>query len=640
MLDAFDVDALCGQVFDERYRLEEKLGEGAHGVVFRASQLDIDRTVAVKILHPAKVLHPSALTDVVDVRDYWLSCVVRFQREARAAGRLRHPNIVAVTDFGRAEGDLVYMVMEYLPGASLRQVIKRYAPLPLAFTVRIMHQVCWAVEAAHRQGVIHRDLKPGNIIVENVEGLGEIAKVCDFGIAKLTPLLDDDITNLTDTGAFLGTPKYMSPEQCAGGELDARADVYALGVVLYEMLTGALPFTGTPLAVALQHSTMQPRPPRQLAPSIPEAVEQVVMRALEKYPDQRQQSSVELATELASAAGGLGAPGHTSDRLEVPRHDAQRVVFDDTSSLGPTNAPGPSTTQPGAEDAEPLPPAPRRSRIEIDLRTGTARGPGAPAPQDADLIPTTPAGQGEGATDEAPSDSRASTHARPPLPSPPPGMALVPAGRFVMGCDTGLPNERPAHHVYLDHFFVDAAEVTNAEYRLFCDKTGRPYPPNPRWDSDYFRGKPDHPVVNVTWHDAAAYAAWAGKRLPTEAEWEKAARGGLDGCDYPWGAEIDPSLATYDAAHTSPVRSFRANGYGIYDMAGNVWEWCSDWYDAQAYSRHVPVNPQGPPDGTDKVLRGGSIDGTARTLRLAYRHWMPPSRRSSDIGFRCVRDAR
>jgi formylglycine-generating enzyme required for sulfatase activity/tRNA A-37 threonylcarbamoyl transferase component Bud32 len=598
LLDAFDTDSLSGQVLDDRYRLESKLGEGAHGVVFRATQLGIERTVAVKVLHPAKVLHPSILATVDDARDYWLSCVVRFQREARAAGRLRHPSIVAVTDFGHAPGDVVYMVMEYLSGLPLRHIVRDHAPLALSFIVRIMHQVCWAVEAAHRAGVIHRDLKPSNIVVETVEGYGEVAKVLDFGIAKLTAAADDEITNLTDTGVFLGTPKYMSPEQCGGSPLDVRTDVYSLGVVVYEMLTGALPFSGTAMAVALQHTTTPPRAPRELVPSIPIEIERVVLRALAKDPAARQQSAVELLAELEEAAAGVGVVLTSGDFAPL----GAGVGFDDTSSLR-------------------LPP-PQRSRIEIPI--GSAR----PEP-DPDPTPGVP----------KPRETTVETRARPQLPTPPAGMVLVPAGPFTMGCDHGNENERPAHEVWLDHFFIDATEVTNAQYRLFCHKTGHPLPPNPRWDSSYFADKPNHPVVNVTWADATKYAVWAGKRLPTEAEWEKAARGGLESCDYPWGNEIDPSLAHYDAAGTCPVGTFRSNAYGLYEIVGNVWEWCADWYAADAYTAGPRERPKGPASGADKVLRGGSIDGTSNALRISYRHWMHPARRSSDIGFRCAKDA-
>ena len=600
LLDAFDTDSLSGQVLDDRYRLEAKLGEGAHGVVFRAVQLGIERTVAIKVLHPAKVLHPSILATVDDVRDFWLSCVVRFQREARAAGRLRHPSIVAVTDFGHAPGDVVYMVMEYLSGLPLRHIVRDHAPLSLAFIVRIMHQVCWAVEAAHRAGVIHRDLKPSNIVVETVEGYGEVAKVLDFGIAKLTAAADDEITNLTDTGVFLGTPKYMSPEQCGGSPLDARSDIYSLGIVVYEMLTGALPFSGTAMAVALQHTTTPPRAPREIVPSIPPEVERVVLRALAKEPTQRYQSAIELLADLEAAAAGVGVVITSGEYPPV----GAAAGFDDTSSLRLL---------------------PKRSRIEIPI--GEAR----PEP---DPDPT----RGAPAAPAAPRETTAETRARPPVPIAPDGMVLIPAGVFIMGSDSGNENERPAHEVWLDHFFIDATEVTNAQYRRFCEKTHHPLPPNPRWDPSYSAGKPDHPVVNVTWADATKYAEWIGKRLPTEAEWEKAARGGLDGCDYPWGNEIDPSLANYDAAGTCPVGTFRSNAFGIYEIVGNVWEWCADWYAPDAYGSSPRESPRGPATGVDKVLRGGSIDGTSYALRISYRHWMHPARRSSDIGFRCVKD--
>ncbi len=622
LLDAFDVDALCGQVLDDRYRLEEKLGEGAYGVVFRAIQVGIDRTVAVKILHPSKVLHSSLLAEVDDVRDYWLSHVVRFQREARAAGRLHHPNIIAVTDFGRAPGDIVYMVMEHLQGTSLRKIVHAHSPLGLPLVVRIMHQVCWAVEAAHRAGVIHRDLKPANIFVEQIEGCGEVVKVLDFGIAKLTPRADDELTNLTDTGVFLGTPKYMSPEQCGGGQLDARSDIYSLGIVLYEMLAGELPFNGTAMAVALQHATTPPRPIREINASVPQSVERVVLCALEKDPARRYSSAVEMLAELEAAVGDACGP----NAVDVNPFDGIELSHDDTSSLIVAR-PHPAAARAG------------RSRIEIPI-TPTPSAPVAPVVEAVATPPASPALEPEtlrGAIVD--STTGVDTRARMPLPVPPEGMVLVPAGSFLMGSDLGAGNERPVHEVFLDHLFVDATEITNRQYRIFCERTNRTPPPNPRWDTNYFLGKPDHPVVNVTWADADAYARWAGKRLPTEAEWEKAARGGLEGCEYPWGNEIDPSRACYEALGTCSVGSFVANGYGLHEIVGNVWEWCSDWYSDDVYRSSPRMSPKGPATGADKVLRGGSIDGSSRTLRIPYRHWMNPHRRSSDIGFRCVRDA-
>jgi len=240
-------------------------------------------------------------------------------------------------------------------------------------------------------------------------------------------------------------------------------------------------------------------------------------------------------------------------------------------------------------------------------------------------------------------------------------MVLIPAGEFEMGSNNGDPDERPVHTVYLDAFYIDIYEVTNAQYKKFVDATG--YPKPVYWRSDNFN-EPDQPVVGVTWEDANAYAKWAGKRLPTEAEWEKAARGGLVGKNYSWGdSPIPPKgagnfadmtaklvfkrwdvISGYDDgySHPAPVGSFSPNGYGIYDMMGNVWEWCYDWYDANYYSRSPKNNPKGPESGRDHVIRGGSWFADKDCLRVSNRFNYDPSyviQSAFNIGFRCVQDA-
>jgi eukaryotic-like serine/threonine-protein kinase len=287
-------DPLLGHTLDDKYFIEERMGIGGMGTVYRARHLLIDRAVAVKVLNPRFVEDDAAQT--------------RFRREAKAAGRLQHPNAVTVTDFGQTSDGYVYIVMELLLGRNLRDVLAKEAPLDPARAVSIMLQVAAAVSAAHQAGVIHRDLKPANIfIVQNAE-VPSVVKVLDFGIAKLAAeSLDEDDPTITMVGAMIGTPRYMSPEQCNGEELTPAADVYSLGVILYEMLTGMVPFSGsTPLAIAVKHSSDPPRPPREINPSVPVELEQVVLHSLEKLPEDRPANAAEFHRELTETAERLG----------------------------------------------------------------------------------------------------------------------------------------------------------------------------------------------------------------------------------------------------------------------------------------------------------------------------------------------
>ena len=211
---------LIGKTLNDKYRIEERLGIGGMGTVYRARHVLIDRLVALKVLNQRFVEDDAAR--------------VRFQREAKAAGRLQHLNAVAVTDFGQTSEGYVYIVMELLEGRTLREIVAKEAPLEIARSVSIMLQASAAVAAAHEAGVIHRDLKPANIFVTQHSDVPAVVKVLDFGIAKLAAdtLDDDDSEHLTLVGVMIGTPRYMSPEQCNGLELTPAADVYSLGVIL------------------------------------------------------------------------------------------------------------------------------------------------------------------------------------------------------------------------------------------------------------------------------------------------------------------------------------------------------------------------------------------------------------------------
>lgn len=363
-----DLERYVGQVLDEKYRLERLLGQGGMGAVYLATHLGTDRYVALKLIVPQFMRNQEF--------------VERFKREARAAGRLRHPNVVDVTDFGfSGEGDnrVAYLVMEYLDGCTLSDVLAEEDRLPLYWVVDILEQVCGAVQEAHQQGILHRDLKPDNIWLEPNALGGYRVKVLDFGIAKLaesgagppvtaapsTPLQptaaaapaleaatmiypsaapadDGQATQLftdaeqqtrmfesarhtvagpqetaagpgaaagglTRVGAILGTPLYMSPEQCRGERLDARSDVYSIGVIAYQMLTGAPPFTGDTSAVIRAHNDVQPTPVRELNKKLPRRVSRMVMSALEKDRDRRPPTAIGFANAMRANADGLGA---------------------------------------------------------------------------------------------------------------------------------------------------------------------------------------------------------------------------------------------------------------------------------------------------------------------------------------------
>jgi eukaryotic-like serine/threonine-protein kinase len=283
-------DPFIGQILDSKYELIKRLGQGGMGAVYRARRKHIGDEVAIKILLDKFVAGHEAAE--------------RFRREARAAAMLRHPNVVTIHDFSDGAGETTpaYIVMELVEGTSLRDLLNREGRISPARSVTVMRGVCSGVGAAHRKGVIHRDLKPDNIIIAPPERAGEpeTVKVIDFGIAKLKEV--DGGSSLTQTGMLIGTPFYMSPEQCLGDPLDARSDVYSIGAILYEMLGGSPPFTGnTPTAVVAKHLTDTATPLDRLG--VPLSLANVAGRALAKDPQERYQSVDDLFSDLVSAVG-------------------------------------------------------------------------------------------------------------------------------------------------------------------------------------------------------------------------------------------------------------------------------------------------------------------------------------------------
>lgn len=277
-------DVLIGHIIDGRYRIDARLGIGGMGAVYRGTRLLIGDEVAIKILNSDQVSVPQAAE--------------RFRREAQSAARLKHPNAVSVYDFGVSQDGLFYLVMELVIGESVRSLIKERGPFTPEAAAEVITQVCAALDEAHRQNIIHRDIKPDNIMVHPAAS-GLRVKVLDFGIAKMR---DQSVSNLTQTGSVMGTPHYMSPEQCVGEDLDSRSDIYSLGIVLYEMLAGVVPFNSpTSTAVVIQHVNQAPLPLRAINMNIPPSVEAATMHALEKRREARPQTAGMLAQELNAA---------------------------------------------------------------------------------------------------------------------------------------------------------------------------------------------------------------------------------------------------------------------------------------------------------------------------------------------------
>jgi eukaryotic-like serine/threonine-protein kinase len=636
--------SLIGQTI-ERYHILEQLGEGGMAIVYKAYDTRLERYVALKVIRAEKLTSESM--------DKTLK---RFEREARALARLTHPNIVPVTDYGEF-GDKPYLVMPYIPGETLKRHLMG-RPIPWHQAARFLAPVARALEHAHQHNIIHRDVKPSNILI-TANGQPMLS---DFGVAKV--LETEETSDLTGTGVGVGTPDYMAPEQGMTSIVDERVDIYALGVVFYELVTGRRPYRAdTPMAVMLKKNT-EPLPrPTSLVPDLPPDVENHLLKALARDPANRFQTMTEMAVSLENFAEG---------KL-------------------------PASKAPPAKQPDSAPPRSRKNPLMglgiglagficlASLVTGglaAVKWLGANTGATATLTETTiPQTEPAPVDSSTPTDSFVASTPTLELPtdtptaapdagrvSPTDGMSLlyVPAGEFPMGGNVSrFDQSKPEHTIYLDAFWIDKIEVTNAMFSQFASQTGyvgelekqgitwfyngswydrsgagwrNPFGPGTNLD-----GRADYPVIQVSWNDAVAYCTWVGRRLPTEAEWEKAARGS-SGYLYPWGNTPPSSnLANYGGQIGDIVRvgSYPENisPYGALDMAGNVYEWVADYFSITYYASSPPSNPTGPSSGRSKVMRGGSWQLEADRLLTYEREASPPSAGNSNLGFRCAQSA-
>jgi serine/threonine protein kinase len=367
--------AQVGKVLDGKYRIDGYISRGGMGAVYRGTHVMLGRPVAVKLISPDLVASPDM--------------VRRFQREARAVTHLDHPHIVKVYDLGQTSDGTLYIAMDLVSGESLNALIRRSGALAPGRIVTILGQVASALALAHRHGVVHRDLKPHNIMIGRDEHGRDVATLLDFGIAKTFEF--DAHTKLTATGSTLGTPHYMSPEQAGGVQVDARSDLYSLGIILYEMLVGEVPFTdpSTP-AVLVKHLTEKPIPPSERRPDlkVPAALEAIALRCLEKTPENRFQTAAELGAELAKVP--VEHTDHegtirVSPTLLRSVQTTKALGLGQTESIGFEPAPRWQTVEEATVN-NPAPPTVRATATAPPTASATDGGP-APAPTPAQAAP-------------------------------------------------------------------------------------------------------------------------------------------------------------------------------------------------------------------------------------------------------------
>jgi serine/threonine-protein kinase len=640
------------------YKILSPLGQGGMGVVYLAEDTILHRKAVLKFLLPQYLVEPALNA--------------RLLREARAAAALNHPNIITIYEVGEA-GNQIFIAMEYVEGESLRDLLAR-KELTLKEVFDLADQICEGLAEAHRAGIVHRDLKPSNILLTKT---GRV-KIADFGLARL-----EGASKLTVEGVLMGTPDYMSPEQAESQPLDQRSDIFSLGVILYELITRRLPFRGWDTRAVLRAITEdEPEPLARYKAGVSDNLQRLINKALDKDVETRYQHVDDLLADIKNEKkilfkptppkrveppmtivappppkikkhaddGTLNLRRQWSPEEKTSKHRRPIVVFASATLalvlltwwvVSKLTIPAKtllfiSTTPSGAKvflnnisvGVTPL-------QLETEL-TGKI----ACRLQKQDFVTVDTSifiGRGDSA--------KFSFLLRPP------GMEFIPDGFFLMGSND-FDSEKPEQQVYVDAFYMDKYEVTVTQYQRFLNATRGTNPSE--WTEQLKNLK--RPVVYVSWNDAVAYAKWKGKRLPTEAEWEYAARGGNTGVEkkpkykYPWGNEAGASQANFDfdgkrefgwenaKYYLKNVGSYAPNGYGLYDMAGNVWEWCSNLY--QTYSDKRDDGRENSTASDQRVFRGGSWFNLRFAVRCASRFGAAPSDRVNYVGFRCVQDVR
>jgi formylglycine-generating enzyme required for sulfatase activity/tRNA A-37 threonylcarbamoyl transferase component Bud32 len=559
--DTTDLARQLASALGEGFIVERALGEGGFAVVFLVRELSLKRNLAVKVLSPDMITSKTVLE--------------RFRREAETVAQLSHPNIVPLYFIGQRD-TLLYLAMQCVEGGSLADRLKREGRLPVDDAVRVTCEVASALAHAHKRGVVHRDIKPANILLDPESGR---CLVTDFGIARTA-----DATTLTATGMMVGTPAYLSPEQVTGEVSDHRVDIFALGVMLFEMLAGRVPYDApTPGAALMKRLGGPPESVRLERSDVPEHVAAVITGCLASQPEDRFQSAGEVIRALEGKVVTTG--GRETRNVPIARAARTKV----RAGVGIMIAIVLCLVGAGWWASRHR--APRDGAVQLA---------GAPTPLAADAA-----------------------------------MVRVAAGDYLMGSDAGPALVRPRHTEHVATFRIERTEVTVGDYARFVAATRASVP--------WIGTTPDSqlPVTRVPWGDAANYCAWkypGTGRLPSEQEWEAAARG-LEGREYPYGNAAEAARANTASARRSgiaPVGSFTRSTTvdGLKDMSGNVWEWTSS--RMRAYPGGAAMSAS---MSDYRVIRGGAFD-TADSLATGWmRGYLKESAPPAELpntGFRCA----
>ncbi len=704
-------------VLEGKYQLECRLGQGGMGVVYKARHAFLKTQLAIKIILPDLVGNDPQL-------------VTRFRQEALAAAAIRHQNVVGVTDYGVINGQIPFLVMEYVDGESLHDLLARKKILTASEALELISAIASGVGAAHHQGIVHRDLKPLNIMIcSGKPNMSQAVKILDFGLAKIKSgeLLGSFVQ--AQTTGLMGSPYYMAPEQWADDEVDSRSDIYSLGVMLFQMLAGDVPFKGSSIpAIMKKHISDSPPTVASFGVASSPELEAAVARTLEKDPQRRTPTVEALIADLTNAVMGTTGTHLTAGKslptssLVIKSIPPQSKVFVDNVAVGLTEDSGKlmlEGIQSGnhllrishdgfhdwvgnvvcdgspqhvvaelasgfAAEAIPKPGASiayesgsvgtvsNANRFTPTIEQGKSTGSheismaAQPSRSSMPLIYAAigliglfvlaslgiggaymagvfGGGDAEIANDQTPTITPTPVKSPGKVQTIKPEMIALPGGTFKMGRNDGEIAERPEHDVTVAPFKMDKTEVTNAEYLQFVKDT-KHVPPSNWSEGSPLKGTEDRPVSYVSAEDAIAFAKWRSKRdnvqyrLPTEEEWEYAARNGSKASLYPWGDKWDDKKAVMNKEDSEPtsVGSIPdgANEFGIVDLIGNVWEWTGSVIKPYPGSNTVLENV------TEKrfVVRGGSAHENPAKLSVTstFRADVPVDQKEKNLGFRLV----